>query len=179
MNPSEASALLAPANPGHGGTWADLGAGEGVFTLALAELLGAGARIYAVDRDRRALSSLEGWTPRVAAKVTPVLADFTRVFDLPGASAGSLDGMLLANALHYVRDADVVLRKLAPWLRPGGRLIVVEYDWRTANPWVPHPVSPARLRTLLAETGFSEPVITGTRPSEFGGQIYVAATERL
>ena len=34
-----------------GGTWADIGAGEGAFTLALADLLGPGGRIVAVDRD--------------------------------------------------------------------------------------------------------------------------------
>ena len=38
-----------------GGTWADIGAGQGAFTLALADLLGPGGRIVAVDRDARVL----------------------------------------------------------------------------------------------------------------------------
>ena len=38
-----------------GGRWADIGAGEGAFTLALADLLGPGGQIIAVDRDAGAL----------------------------------------------------------------------------------------------------------------------------
>ena len=38
-----------------GGTWADLGAGTGAFTLALAELVGPSGEVIAVDRDRGAL----------------------------------------------------------------------------------------------------------------------------
>ena len=58
-----------------GGRWADLGSGEGAFTLALAELLGPGARIVAVDKDRRALRALDG-------RFETVVADFTRPLDL-------------------------------------------------------------------------------------------------
>ncbi len=48
-------ALLRGGIPGPGGVWADLGAGSGAFTLALAEQLGPSAEIYAVDADERAL----------------------------------------------------------------------------------------------------------------------------
>src|SRR5260370_9947331 len=41
-----------------GGNWADLGAGDGAFTMALADLLGPGAHITAVDRDAGALRRL-------------------------------------------------------------------------------------------------------------------------
>ena len=40
-----------------GGTWADIGAGTGAFTLALAYLLGPGGQVIAVDRDRGALDT--------------------------------------------------------------------------------------------------------------------------
>jgi hypothetical protein len=43
-------ALLRPAVAA-GGTWADIGAGEGAFTLALADLLGAGGRFVVVEYD--------------------------------------------------------------------------------------------------------------------------------
>ena len=51
--------LLRPANLTQGGTWADLGAGGGAFTLALRELVGLDATIYAVDKDRSSLRELE------------------------------------------------------------------------------------------------------------------------
>ncbi len=49
--------LRAAVEPG--GSWADIGAGEGAFTLALADLLGPGGRIVAIDRDRGALERNE------------------------------------------------------------------------------------------------------------------------
>ena len=59
--------------------WADLGAGTGTFTLALAELLGAGSTIYAVDADANAIHAL-GELPAVGeTRIVPVKADFTRL----------------------------------------------------------------------------------------------------
>ena len=52
--------LLRGGVAGPGGVWADIGAGEGAFTLALADLLGPGARIVAVDRDAGALRAQRG-----------------------------------------------------------------------------------------------------------------------
>jgi precorrin-6B methylase 2 len=58
VNATEAVELIAAAIPGRGGTWADLGAGDGTFTRALARLLGPNSRIYAVDRDLDSVESL-------------------------------------------------------------------------------------------------------------------------
>jgi SAM-dependent methyltransferase len=178
MDTGDAVRLLAGAVPRAVGTWADLGAGTGTFTRALVELLGSQARIYAVDRDARAVATLDRWARKAAPNVIPVLADFTGAFDLPGLPAPQLDGVLLANALHFLRDGDGVLRRLADWVRPGGRVVVVEYDRRAASRWVPYPIPPARLAELAACAGLSAPVVTATRPSAFGGALYVAVAER-
>jgi SAM-dependent methyltransferase len=174
VNTSEAVALIEAAIPRERGTWADVGAGDGTFTRALAQLLGPNARIYAVDRDARALASLRRWAARDGANVVPVEADFTRPLELPE----PLDGLLVANALHFVRDADVVLAQLATLLRPVGRVVIVEYDRRAASRWVPYPIPSDRLPALTASAGLSAPAITATRPSAFGGILYVAAADR-
>src|SRR5216683_4204149 len=179
MNTSEAVGLIAGAIPRRTGTWADLGAGDGTFTRALVELLGPRSRIYAVDRDARAVATLAGWAAREAPNVTPVTADFTRPLDFPGLEPSTLDGLLLANSLHFVSDAEAVLGRLAGWVRPGGRVVVVEYDRRAASRWVPHPIPRARLAGLAASVGLTAPAITATRPSAFGGVLYVAAADRL
>jgi len=179
MDTREAVALLAAAVPREAGTWADLGAGTGTFTRALVELLGPEARIYAVDRDARLVAALERWAQRDAPKVIAVAADFTGPFELPGLPAPQLDGILLANALHFVADGEAVLRRLANWVRPGGRVVVIEYDRRARSSWVPYPISPERLAVLAASAGLSAPAVTATRPSAFGGTLYVAAAERL
>ena len=153
--------------------WADLGAGEGAFTLALADLLGPGAQIVALDRDRRALDrlarSMKSRFPDTTLETRA--ADFTQLLDLP-----LLDGVVIANALHFVADASkgVVLQRLRGALRPGGRLIVIEYNADSGNPWVPHPFSYSTWKTLAGENGFTDTRLLATVPSRFLGEIYAA-----
>jgi ubiquinone/menaquinone biosynthesis C-methylase UbiE len=160
-----------------GGTWADIGAGEGAFTLALADLLGPGGRIVAVDRDARALRENER---RVRVRfpetdLSAVTADVTGPLDLP-----ELDGLVAANSLHYVpRERQVmVIQGLARRLRPGGRFVVVEYDVDRGNPWVPHPFSFAAWERLAAAAGLIETRLMGRVPSRFLDAIYAAESRR-
>lgn len=100
MNHADHVSLLRRGVPAPGGVWADLGAGSGAFTLALAELAGPQAVIYAVDRDRRALHQLADAMQERFPGVTlhTLTADFTQPLALP-----PLDGVVMANSLHFVR----------------------------------------------------------------------------
>ncbi len=179
VDTADAVALIGGAVPRGPAKWADLGAGEGTFTRALWELLGTGSsRIYAVDKDARALGELSRWADGAGADVTVVEADFTRAAALSGLDDDGLDGILLANALHFVADAETVLKALVGVLRPGGRVAVVEYDRRRASRWVPFPVPPARLALLAKAVGLSVPEVVATRPSAFGGTLYAAVAVR-
>lgn len=177
MKESDATDLLRPAVAATPGAhWADLGAGTGTFTRALAALLGPDAHLYAVDADERALRSIRAWvegTPDApAVRILP--GDFTRRMPLP-----PLDGIVMANALHFVRDQAAAVALAASYLRPGGRLVVIEYQDRPASRWVPYPVPSARLGELAADAGLSPVRVVATRPSAFGGQMYVAMAVRL
>ena len=177
MEDSEAMDLLRPALPAAaGGEWADLGAGTGTFTRALAALLGPGARIHAVDADERALRGLRPTAARRqgSAEIVILPGDFTRPLPLP-----PLDGMVMANALHFVRDQPAAVALAASYLRLGGRLVVIEYQHRPPNPWVPHPVSAARFAELAADAGLARPHVVARRPSAYGGEMYVAVAERV
>lgn len=160
-----------------GGTWADIGAGRGAFTLALADLLGPGATIIAIDRDagalRNAARAVADAFPRTLLET--VVADPEGTLDLP-----ALDGLVAANSLHFVpRERQVAaVRRLAAHLRPGGRFVVVEYDSDHGNPWVPHPFSATTWERLAAEAGLAEPRLLRRVPSRFLGAIYAAASER-
>ena len=145
-----------------GGRWADLGAGEGAFTEALADLLGPDAHITAVDKDANALRALDG---RFDTRV----ADFTRPLDLH-----ALDGVLMANSLHFVRDKGPVLQAVRAMLRPDGRLIIVEYGSDRGNPWVPYPFTFARWATMAAQAGFKNTTLLSTIPSRWLGSMYSA-----
>ena len=75
MEHNEHVDLLRPAGLAAGGTWADLGAGAGAFTLALRELVGPQADIYAVDRDRARLGELERSAASYRGSVPTFLAN--------------------------------------------------------------------------------------------------------
>ena len=165
--------------------WADLGAGEGAFTLALAGLLGPGAHITAVDRDRRALERLaEDMARRFPETAVDVeLADFTKPL-----AEHQLDGIVMANSLHFVRDKGPVLDAVRAILRPGGRLILVEYGTDRGNAWVPHPMSFRTWTRVAAEAGFTAGVRAPqaregavqlhTVPSRHFGAMYSALSRR-
>jgi ubiquinone/menaquinone biosynthesis C-methylase UbiE len=173
MNHDDHVALIAGGIGGDGRRWLELGAGDGEFTLALADCLGTG-EIATVDRDGRALAQGER---RVATRfpgvrVTHRVADFTM-----GLSGGPFDGVLAANSLHFVADARPLLAEIRASLAPGGRLIVVEYDAERGNPYVPHPISWSRLAGLVRDAGFASPRLLHRVPSRFLGSIYGAVVE--
>src|SRR5919109_898496 len=91
--------LLRDGVPHEPGTWADLGAGEGAFTLALADLLPPGSVIYAIDKDANALRELADSYRKRDPGIETRRADFPRELDLP-----PLDGVVMANSLHFVKD---------------------------------------------------------------------------
>ena len=173
MNHRDHVSLLREGVLGAGSTWADLGSGEGAFTLALADLLGPSGSIYTVDRDRRALQvqlpALREAFPALA--VTPLVADFTKPLDLP-----ALDGIVMANSLHFERDKLAVLRLIRGYLRPAGRLILVEYDTDRGNRWVPYPIAFDTWATLAVEAGFRDTQRLASVPSRFLGAIYSAVS---
>ena len=173
VNHEDHVSLIAGGVENAGRRWLELGAGNGEFTLALADCLGIG-EITALDLEPWALSELED---RVAThypgiRVVAVVADFTQ-----GLPEGPFDGILAANSLHFVADPAPVLAAIRAALGPGGRLILVEYDSEHGNPYVPHPIAVGRLDALLRAAGFTPARILGHVPSRFLGAIYAAVAE--
>jgi trans-aconitate methyltransferase len=162
--------LIRAAMPaGGGGRWAELGAGEGNFTAALIELLGPDAAIVAVDRDAGALRRLGQRLPGVRAQ----LADFRQPLGLDG-----MDGILMANSLHFVRDKRPVLDVVVAALAPGGRLVLVEYGTDRGVPWVPDPMSYPTWERTAAAAGLVGTRKTGELPSRHLGSMYSALSFR-
>jgi len=172
MDHNDHVSLLRPANLSPGASFADLGAGSGAFTLALRELLGLSAPIYAIDRNRGRLAELEQAHRAQygdSEHLQIVLADFTRDLDLP-----PLDGVLMANSLHFFRDKEKVLRHVGSFLKPQGAILLVEYNVDRGNPWVPHPLSFETFRGLGPKAGFSRPRLLAKHPSSFLREFYSA-----
>jgi len=157
------------------GVWAELGSGSGAFTLALADLLGQDAHIVSVDRDggalRRQRETMEARFP--TALVEYVRGDFTRALDL-----GGLEGIVMANSLHFVRRKEPALQLVHGYLKPGGRLVLVEYDADRGNLWVPHPLSFASWERVATASGFIGTRLLARRSSRYLGAIYSALSLR-
>jgi SAM-dependent methyltransferase len=171
VNHSDLVGLIEEGVSARGGRWADLGAGEGAFTRALADLLGPGSHITAVDRDERALRILAG-EKFDGVEVDSKVGDFTKPLGLSG-----LDGVVMANSLHFLRDKASALELVRGMLRPGGSLVIVEYGTDRGNPWVPHPFTYERWEKMAAQAGFVGTRILRTIPSRHTGSMYSALSE--
>lgn len=146
-------------------TWADLGAGKGLFSEALLSLLPSGSIIHAVDVHTRS-------NPKHNSSIIFHQADFVNdKLALP-----TLDGILMANSLHYVQDQLACIQKLKTHLRNRtGAIILIEYDTDAGNEWVPYPVSFARAQTIFSNAGFSRIEKIGEHPSIYRrASIYAA-----
>lgn len=156
-----------------GGVWADLGSGSGSFTLALRDIAGPEVEIYSVDKDSTSLSmqkhNFDEDFP--GTNIHYLEQNFTQDLELP-----PLDGIIMANSLHFVPDQRMVLKKLVPHLKKDGRLIVVEYNSDAGNMWVPFPFSFESFKKLALSGGFQEPKLLKTVPSNFLNEIYSALT---
>ena len=174
MQVSDARALICDAPyPPHPQRWMDLGCGEGVFTRALAALLPKDSSIEAWDTDASALAEIPKELNGVRIAIRG--ANFLNTLLPQG-----LDGILIANALHYVPDQRAFLNNVRQALTPQGLLVVAEYDTdRPVPTWVPHPISQRSLGELLVTIGFQPPTAMGRRTSVYGsGDLYTVFAQR-
>jgi ubiquinone/menaquinone biosynthesis C-methylase UbiE len=163
LTSEDARALIAHSSLAAAGptSWADLGAGDGTFTAALASLLPSGSVIHTCDVDQRALKQIP---TRLADGVSIVMhvADFTS-FPWP---FDAIDGALMANSLHFVADQSGFVRRTRAHLRRR-QVLLVEYDTDRANPWVPYPLSYRSARELFRKAGYDEAIELGRRRSRY------------
>jgi SAM-dependent methyltransferase len=134
-----AEALRAPAR---GALILDAGCGDAFYSRLLADVLGPGARIVAVDRSPAAL----GAALPLPAAILGCVTDFERA----GLRPEVFDVIWLCRTMHSALDPLRRLAALAPLLRPGGQLIVIENDFAH------HPIlaCPAAFGHRLIEAHF-------------------------
>jgi ubiquinone/menaquinone biosynthesis C-methylase UbiE len=136
--------------------WVDLGSGSGIFTRALASLLSNQSVVLAVDKEQQRIDS-----PPVGARIHFLRLDFVQEL-LP---FDKVDGILMANALHYVDDKQSFIEKLKRHLKDDGQFVIIEYDTESRNKWVPYPISFQRLKATFADHGFHKVEKVGERSS--------------
>ena len=153
--------------------WADLGCGTGTFTLALASLLTKGSMIYAMDTNEQALKDIpDSFENAVIKKLKGNFVTDKLEFD-------ELDGILMANSLHYVKDKPGFIQKTIPHLNKQGCFLLVEYDTDSPNNWIPYPLTFSSLQKLFSGFGFSSIRKLNELPSIFNrAMMYAALIER-
>jgi len=156
-------------------TWADFGSGEGAFTVALRELLGPSGTIFSIDKNAKSLHLQQKTFGEqfLGGNITFINSDFTDNMRLP-----KLNGILMANALHFIQDKKIFLEKLKTYMQPSGKLVVVEYNTDTGNPYVPYPLSFATFQKVALSAGYKNIQKLATAPSTYWGGMYSAIAKK-
>lgn len=107
-----------------GAVVADIGAGSGVFTAPLAKAVGASGRVYAVDIDAGLVAHVDRRArEQGATQIRAVLGGFTD----PKLPARDVDLAFIYDVLHHIENRADYLRNLASYLRPAGRIAVIDF----------------------------------------------------
>lgn len=141
-------------------TWADLGCGNGLFTKALATLLADGSTVYALDK-------ADTFHPDKGGLKSNTNIIFRRLdIEKQELNLPLLNGILMANVLHYVQDKEPFIEKLKRSLQPGASFILVEYDTDRPVPhWVPFPISFNTTKQLFRQAGYKKIEKSGSQAS--------------
>jgi ubiquinone/menaquinone biosynthesis C-methylase UbiE len=138
---------------------ADIGAGEGYYTVRLARRLGDGARIFATDVQREYLQGLEARLAREGIRGVTLVLGAPRDPALPPAA---VDVALLSHMYHEIENPYEFLYRLRPALAPGARVGIVDVDKPTQD----HGTPPALLRCELAAVGYREADFRSLAPAD-------------
>lgn len=143
----EADLVMDKAGVTPGMTVADLGAGEGYYTVRLAARVGPEGRVLAQD-------IFAGVRDALAARVNRERLDNVSVVlglpDDPKLPAASFDRVFMVHMYHEIAQPYALLWNLRPSLKPGGQVIVIDADRPTQN----HGTPPALLRCEFAAVGY-------------------------
>jgi ubiquinone/menaquinone biosynthesis C-methylase UbiE len=121
--------------------WADLGSGNGLFSKALLSLLPDKSIVYAVDKQPFTFSGT-------------AIHFLEKDFEKDELLLPLLDGILMANSLHFVKNKLVFLKEVKKYLLPAAVFLLVEYDTENPNRWVPYPLSYSSAESLFKQAGF-------------------------
>lgn len=156
----EAQTVMDLARIGPGSVVADIGAGEGYYTVRLAARVGPHGRVLAEDIDKGAIERLGLRVEKQRLENVAIKLGSPQDPRLP---QGSFDRIFMVHMYHEVAEPYAFLWNLRPSLKPGGSVVVVEVDRPTGR----HGTPPALLFCEFGAVGFRlaefvrKPEVTG------------------
>jgi SAM-dependent methyltransferase len=137
-----------------GSTVADVGAGSGYFTVRMARRVGAKGRVFANDLQPEMLAMLAARLEKEGVSNVTLVQG---AVDDPKLPAASLDLILMVDVYHEFSQPQIMLRRMRDALKPGGRLVLLEY--RQEDPSVPirpeHKMSVAGAKLEVEAEGYA------------------------
>jgi ubiquinone/menaquinone biosynthesis C-methylase UbiE len=125
---------------------ADIGAGSGYFARRFAQHAG---KVYAVDIDEKLLAMIRQSEKIVTVHAAP---------DDPKLPAASVDTVFICDVLHHIENRPAYYSKLLAALKPGGRIVIVDFYKREL------PVGPPVSMKLSEEQVIAEMKAAGLKP---------------
>lgn len=141
-----------------GQTFLDAGCGAGHFSIAASGMVGAEGKVYAVDIDHHAISSLKDDISKKDLKnLEAILSDLTKHIPV---GDGSIDVSFMANVMHGFaanKEVDKVFSEVTRVMKPKGTLAVVDFKKRF-SPGPPKSIrlSPKEMETIISRFGFEK-----------------------
>jgi len=106
------------------GSWAaDVGSGDGDYTLPMARRVGDTGRVFAVDVSADALDELN---EKIAENDVETITTVYSIEDNPMLPVNAFDALLVRNAYHHFTAPESMLRHMKASLKPDGRLVITE-----------------------------------------------------
>jgi ubiquinone/menaquinone biosynthesis C-methylase UbiE len=137
-----------------GATVADVGAGSGYMTVKMAKRVGPTGKVYANDIQPQMLSMLR---QRLDREKIPNVELVLGTYDDPRLPANTIDLILMVDVYHEFSQPQQMLRRMRESLKPGGRLVLLEY--RKEDPSIPirpdHKMSVAEAKMEVEAEGFT------------------------
>jgi len=134
---------------------ADIGAGSGLFSRPLAKAIGPTGKLYAVDVQQDLLDVINKRArDEKIGNIQTVLGEF----DDPKIPARNVDLAFINDVLHHIQNRAAYLKALGTYVKPGGRIALIEMD--SADPNTPHRAQPellvsrADIMKWMSDAGF-------------------------
>lgn len=143
---------------------ADIGAGAGELTVALARVVGPAGRLYATELESGRLRAIRRAAESAGLKNVTVLEAHATRTNLPDRCC---DALILRHVYHHIKDPVLMNKSLYQSLKPGGRLAIIDFEPDSAESADPtrrsdgeqHGVTPATVVRELREAGFERVVV--------------------